>query len=64
LYLIYLRKAIIFGKKRAVQYWLITTDSDKLPENSTWYVMTKIPGVKFKEVGNIYWGGVTRMARS
>lgn len=23
------------------------TDTDKLPENSTWYVMTKIPGVKF-----------------
>ena len=49
----YIRE-IIFGKKRAVQYWLITTDPDKLPENSTWYVMTKILGVKFKEVGNIY----------
>ena len=49
----YIRE-IIFGKKRAVQYWLITTDPDKLPENLTWYVMTKIPGVKFKEVGNIY----------
>jgi len=49
----YIRE-IIFGKKRPVQYWLITTDPDKLPENSTWYVMTKIPGVKFKEVGNIY----------
>ena len=33
----YIRE-IIFGKKRIVQYWLITTDSDKLPENSTWYV--------------------------
>jgi SRSO17 transposase len=49
----YIRE-IIFGKKRQVQYWLLTTDPDKLPENSTWYVMTKIPGVKFKEVGNIY----------
>ena len=49
----YIRK-IIFCKKRAVQYWLIITDPDKLPENSTWYVMTKILGVKFKEVGNIY----------
>jgi SRSO17 transposase len=49
----YIRE-IIFGKKRSVQYWLITTDPDKLPENSTWYVMTKIPGVKLKEVGNIY----------
>jgi SRSO17 transposase len=50
----YIRE-IIFGKKRPVQYWLITTDPDKLPENSTGYVMTKIPRVKFKkEVGNIY----------
>jgi len=49
----YIRE-IIFGKKRAVQYWLITTDPDKLPVNSTWYVMTKIPRVKYKEVGNIY----------
>lgn len=45
---------IVFGRRREVQYWLITTDPDKLPENSTWYVMTKISGVKFKEVGNIY----------
>ena len=29
----YIRE-IIFGKKRPVQYWLITTDPDKLPENS------------------------------
>jgi SRSO17 transposase len=45
---------VIFGKKRAVKYWLITTDPDRLQENSTWYVMTKIPRVKFKELGNIY----------
>jgi SRSO17 transposase len=49
----YIRE-VIFGKRGEVQYWLITTDPDKLPANSTWYVMTKIPGVKFKEVGNIY----------
>jgi SRSO17 transposase len=49
----YIRE-VIFGKRRETQYWLITTDPDKLPANSTWYVMTKIPGVKFKEVGNIY----------
>lgn len=49
----YIRE-IVFGKRREVQYWLITTDPDKLPENSTWYVMTKIPRVKFQEVGNIY----------
>jgi SRSO17 transposase len=49
----YIRE-IVFGRRREVQYWLITTDPNKLPENSTWYVMTKIPRVKFKEVGNIY----------
>lgn len=49
----YIRE-IVFGRRREVQYWLITTDTEKLPENSTWYVMTKIPGVKCKEVGNIY----------
>ncbi len=49
----YIRE-IVFGRWREVQYWLITTDPNKLPENSTWYVMTKIPRVKFKEVGNIY----------
>ena len=49
----YIRE-IVFGRRREVQYWLITTDPNKLPGNSTWYVMTKITKVKFKEVGNIY----------
>jgi len=29
----------------------ITTDRD---ENSTWYVMTEIPGLNYKDVGNLY----------
>ena len=29
-------------------------DIETLPENSTWYVMTQIPGVLAKEVGNLY----------
>ncbi len=49
----YIRE-IIFGKRRAIQYWQITTDPFTLPENSTWYVMTKIKGLKYKEVGNYY----------
>jgi SRSO17 transposase len=49
----YIRE-IIFGKRREVQYWQITTDSETLPESSTWYVMTKVPGIKYKEVGNFY----------
>jgi len=37
-----------------MRYWEITTDIETLPENSTWYVMTQIPGVLAKEVGNLY----------
>ena len=49
----YIRE-IIFGKRREIQYWQITTDPETLPESSTWWVMTKVPGVKYKEVGNLY----------
>jgi SRSO17 transposase len=48
----YIRK-IIYGKKRALRYWEITTNIETLPKNSTWYVMTQIPGVLAKEVGNL-----------
>jgi hypothetical protein len=34
-----------------LRYWEITTDIETIPENSTWYVMTQIPGVLAKEVG-------------
>jgi SRSO17 transposase len=49
----YIRE-IIFGKKREVRYWQITTDKNTLPANTTWYVMTKVPDIKYKEVGNLY----------
>jgi SRSO17 transposase len=49
----YIRE-IIYGKKRELRYWEITTNIETLPENSTWYVMTQIPGVLAKEVGNLY----------
>jgi SRSO17 transposase len=49
----YIRE-IVFGKRREMQYWQITNDPETLPKNSTWYVMTKVPGVKYKEVGNLY----------
>ena len=48
----YIRE-IIYGKKRALRYWEITRDIETIPENSTWYVMTQIPGVLAKEVGNL-----------
>jgi SRSO17 transposase len=49
----YIRE-IVFGKRRAVQYWQVTTDPETLPPNSTWFIMTLVPGIKYKEVGNLY----------
>ncbi len=49
----YIRE-IIYGKRRVVQYWQITTNKETVPDDSTWFVMTKIPNLKYKEVGKIY----------
>ena len=49
----YIRE-IVFGKRRDVQYWQVTTDPETLPQNSTWFIMTLVPGIKYKEVGNLY----------
>lgn len=48
----YIRE-IVFGKRRLIQYWQVTTAPETLPQNSTWYLMTKIPGAKSKDVGNL-----------
>ncbi len=45
---------LIFGQRLQIQYWQVTTDPETRPKNSTEYVMTKVPGVKYKEVGNLY----------
>jgi hypothetical protein len=37
-----------------LRYWEITTDIETISEKLTWYVMTQIPGVLAKEVGNLY----------
>ncbi len=47
-------REIIFGKKGSRRYWDITTDTETLPDNSTWYVMTEITDIKYKDVGNLY----------
>lgn len=49
----YIRE-IIFGKRRQQQFWQITTDTETIPDSSTWYVMSNIPGVKYNEIGNFY----------
>lgn len=49
----YIRE-VIFGKRRELRYWQITTDIEKLPQSSTWFLMTQVPGINYKEVGNLY----------
>ena len=49
----YIRE-IIYGKKRAVTYWEVTTDPEIMPENSTSFIMTNIQGNVKKELGNLY----------
>lgn len=43
-------REIIFGKRRQVRYWQITTDKDTVPEETTWYVMTRIAGISAKNI--------------
>ncbi|MFN6465984.1 MAG: IS701 family transposase [Nostoc sp. DedVER02] len=49
----YIRE-IVYGKKRAVTYWEITTDPETMPENSTTFVMTNLQGKLKKTLGNLY----------
>lgn len=49
----YIRE-IIYGKKRAITYWEITTDPETLPENSTIFVMTNLQGNLKKTLGDLY----------
>jgi SRSO17 transposase len=49
----YIRE-IIYGKKRAVTYWEITTDPETMPENSTSFVMTNLQGNLKKTLGDLY----------
>lgn len=49
----YIRE-IVFGKRRSIRYWQITTDNVELPENATWFIMTNLPDNIQKSVGNAY----------
>jgi len=49
----YIRE-IVFGRKRPRRYWEITTDPETLPANSTSYVMSQVPDLKYHQVGNFY----------
>ena len=52
----YIRE-IIYGKRRKITYWQITTDKELLPENGTSFVMTNLQGSRTslkKTIGNLY----------
>lgn len=45
---------VIYGKRQRKQYWLLTTDPETLPDNSTSFVMVAAPSVTLQEIGNHY----------
>jgi SRSO17 transposase len=44
----------IFGRRRAVRYFQITTDPVRRPSESTWQLMTNLPGKIEHSVGNTF----------
>jgi len=47
-------REIIFGQRRALRYYHITTDVDEQPPDSTGLIMTNLPGTIKTTVGNTY----------
>ena len=45
----YIRE-IIFGQRRTIRYYHITTNADEQPPESTWLIMTNLPGTIKKTV--------------
>jgi len=45
---------VIYGQRHRKQYWLLTTDPETLPDNSTRFAMVCAPAIKLKEIGNCY----------
>lgn len=45
---------VIYGKRHRKQYWLLTTEEDILPENSTTCVLVFDPAIKLEEIDNAY----------
>ncbi len=41
---------VIYGKRHRKQYWLLTTDPQTLPDNSTSFVMVAAPAIKLKKL--------------
>nr|WP_322682913.1 IS701 family transposase [Nostoc sp. DedQUE07]MDZ8128263.1 IS701 family transposase [Nostoc sp. DedQUE07] len=49
----YIRE-IVYGKRRTITYWEITTDPETMPENSTSFLMTNLSGNLKKILGDLY----------
>jgi SRSO17 transposase len=47
-------REIVYGQRRAMRYYQITTDDEEQPPESTWFVMTNLPGDIQRDLGNIY----------
>lgn len=45
---------VIYGKRHRKQYWLLTTDPQTLPDNSTSFLLVAAPAIKLKEIGDHY----------
>lgn len=45
---------VIYGKRHRKQYWLLTTDPQTLPDNSTSFLLVAAPVIKLKEIGDHY----------
>jgi SRSO17 transposase len=47
-------RELIFGQLGRIRYYHLTTDKEKLPPESTWYIMTNLEGSIRTTVGNTY----------
>jgi SRSO17 transposase len=47
-------RELVFGQRRATRYFEITTDPVHLPQDTTWGVMTNLPGKIERTVGNTF----------
>ena len=45
---------VVYGKRHRKHYWLLTTDPETLPDNSTSFVMVAAPAIKLGEIGDSY----------
>jgi len=47
-------REIVYGKRGAQRYWQLTTDKETLPSASSWMVMTRVEGISYNQVGDLY----------